>query len=148
MRGPFRALTVACVPAAERLDAEGWARAEAIVDDFLAERPAAVRRQLRLFVRVLGLLALVRHGRGLAGLEPAETRRLLERLERSPLLLLRRGTWGVRTLCFMGVYAQPDVRRDIGYAAAPGGWEARGVSAGAWPDRLGAAPAEGGAPHA
>lgn len=148
LRGAFRALTVACVPAAARLDAPGWARAEAVVDDFLAERPASVRRQLLLFVRVLGLLAVFRYGRGLAGLDPERARRLMAGLERSPLLLLRRGTWGVRTLCFMGYYAQPEIRREIGYAAAPGGWEARGAAAGPWPERRGAAPPEGGGPHA
>lgn len=148
MTGPagraLRALTLACVPAAGRLDAAGWARAEAIVDDFLAERPAAVRRQLLLFLRVLGLLAFLRWGRSLAGLEPEQTRRLLGALERSPLLLLRRGTWGVRTLCYMGYYARPEVRRGIGYAAAARGWEARGTSAGPWPERQGAAPPEQG----
>ncbi|NJD20398.1 MAG: hypothetical protein FIA95_14100, partial [Gemmatimonadetes bacterium] len=105
LRGVLRTLAVACVPAASRLDAAGGARAETIVEDFLAQRPASVRRQLLLFLRLLGLLARLRHGRGLAALDPARARTLLASLERSPLLLLRRGTWGVRTLCFMGVYA-------------------------------------------
>jgi hypothetical protein len=144
VRGAFRALTVACVPAAAGFDEAAWARAEAIVDDALAQRPPAMRRQVALFLRVLGLLAVLRHGRGLGRLDPARTRRLLAWLERSPLLLLRRGTWGVRTLCFMGVYAQPQVRRDIGYAAALRGWEERGTTPGPWPERLGAAPPERG----
>lgn len=143
-RRALRALTVACVPAASGLDAQGWARAETIVDDALAQRPAGVRRQVLLFLRVLDLLAILRHGRGLAALGPARTRHLLGRLERSPLLLLRRGTWGVRTLCFMGVYTQAEVRRDIGYGAHPRGWEGRGISPGPWPDRGGAAPPEPG----
>ncbi|MHB1194436.1 MAG: hypothetical protein ACYC6F_15540 [Longimicrobiales bacterium] len=140
--GAFRALTVACVPAAAGFDEAAWARAEAIVDDALAQRPAGIRRQVLLFVRLLGLLAILRHGRGLARLDPARTRRLLEWLGRSPVLLLRRGTWGVRTLCFMGVYTQAEVRGDIGYAAALRGWEGRGTSPGPWPERRGAAPPE------
>jgi hypothetical protein len=67
---------------------------------------------------------------------------LLRGLERSPLLLLRRGVWGVRTLAFMACYAQAGARRRIGYAASPSGWEARGGVLGAWPDRGGAAPPE------
>lgn len=137
-------LTVACVPAAARLDGAGWARAEAIVEDFLSERPAAVRRQLLLFLRVLGLLTFLRWGRSLASLEPERARRLLGGLERSPLVLLRRGAWGVRTICFMGYYAQPEIRRGIGYAAVAGGWAGRGMAAGAWSDRDGAAPPEAG----
>jgi hypothetical protein len=105
-----------------------------------------VRGQLVLFVRALSLLALLRFGRGLAGLDPARTRRLLSTLERAPLLLLRRGTWGLRTLAFMGVYGQPGIRRELGYAAALRGWEARGATPGPWPERKGAAPPED--PHA
>ena len=146
VRGAFRALTVACVPAAAGFDEAAWARAEAIVDDALAQRPARVRRQVLLFVRVLGLLAMLRHGRGLATLDPGRTRRLLEWLGRSPVLLLRRGTWGVRTLCFMGVYAQAEVRGDIGYAAPLRGWDGRGTTPGPWPERGGEAPPEH--PHA
>lgn len=142
IRGAFRAVTVACVPAAARLTPEAWARAEAIVDDALAERPAAVRRQILLFVRVLGVLSILRFGRGLEALEPERVRQLLGALERSPLLLLRRGTWGLRTLAFMGYYGQADVRARLGYAAALRGWEARGGLQGPWTDRRGAAPPE------
>jgi len=146
IRSELRAVTIACVPAAVRLDEAAWARAEAIVADALAGRPASVRRQVVLFVRVLSTLSLLRFGRRLAALEPERTRRLLRSLERAPLLLLRRGTWGLRTLAFMGVYAQPEVRRELGYAAALRGWEARGAGPGPWPDRKGAAPPED--PHA
>lgn len=144
LRRALRSLTVACVPSAERLDAAGWMRAEGTVDDALAQRPAGVRRQVLLFVRVLGLLARLRWGRGLAALDPARTRRLLQALERSPFLLLRRGVWGVRTLCFMGVYTLPGVRRNMGYAARLRGWDERGGGPGPWPERKGAAPPEAG----
>lgn len=144
IRAEFRTLTVACVPSASRLDAEGWARAEAIVEDALGQRPAGVRRQVVLFVRMLGLFSRLRFGRGLARLDPERARRLMGALERAPLLLLRRGTWGVRTLCFMGVYGQAGIRRELGYAAALQGWEARGIAAGPWPERAGAAPPEQG----
>jgi len=144
VRGAFRTVTLACIPGAAALDAEGWARAETIVDDALAERPESVRRQLLLFMKVLGVLSVLRFGKGLARLDPARARRLLAALERSPRLLLRRGTWGVRTLAYMGVYTQAVVRRDLGYRAAPEGWEHRRGDQGAWPSRGGAAPPEAG----
>lgn len=144
VREQLRALAVACVPGSARLGAQGWAEAEAIVSDALAERPPRVRRQIVLFVRVLGALSAIRFGRGLGRLEPEKIRRLLGWLERSPLLLLRRGTWGVRTLCFMGVYGQAAVRRALGYAPSLRGWEGRAISPGPWPDRSGAAPPEPG----
>lgn len=144
IRGALRAVTLACVPAARSLSPEGWARAEAIVGGQLAERPPAVRRQVTLFARVLGLMALLRFGRPLDRLEPRRTLRLLRGLERSPVLLLRRGTWGLRTLAFMGYYGQPEVRDELGYAAALRGWESGRDRPGAWPERGGAAPPEPG----
>lgn len=144
VRGAFRTVTVACVPAAAGFDEPAWSRAEEVVDDALAQRPAMVRRQVLLFFRVLGVLSVARFGRGLVGAGPERVRRLLTSLERSPLLLLRRGTWGVRTLAFMGVYTQAEMRRHIGYEAALRGWESRGGEQDAWPDRRGAAPPEAG----
>lgn len=144
IRGELRAVTLACVPAAERMDERAWARAEGIMSDALAQRPASVRSQLVLFVRVVSLIAFLRWGRGLAALDAERTLKLLSALERAPLLVVRRGTWGLRTLAFMGVYAQPEIRKQIGYAAALRGWEARGASPGPWPDRNGAAAPEPG----
>ena len=142
IRGEFRTVTVACAPRAAAFTPQEWARAEAVVRDALAQRPAGVRRQVVLFVRVLDALSFLRFGKGLARLDPVRARRLLGSLERSPLLLLRRGTWGLRTLAFMGVYGQAGVRREIGYGATLRGWEARGGPMGPWPERAGAAPAE------
>lgn len=104
----------------------------------LAPRPPGVRRQIALFVRVVGLVAFLRHGRRLESLAPERLRALLAGLERSPLLLLRRGTWGLRTLAFMGYYAQAEVRLELGYGAALRGWADRGATQGPWPDRMGA----------
>lgn len=144
VRGSFRAIARAVVPASAGLDEAAWIRAEDIVDEALADRPAGVRRQVVLFVRVLNLLSGLRFGRRLERLDAARTQSLLAALERSPLLLLRRGVWGIRTLAFMGYYGRDEARRSIGYAARPGGWEARGATQGPWPQRAGAAPAEPG----
>jgi hypothetical protein len=139
VRDSFRAFARAVVPATSRLDARGWASLEGTVEEALADRPAAVRRQLLLFVRVTGLLAILRYGRSLHRLSPVRAARLLGALERAPIPLLRRGVWGVRTLVFMGYYAQPDVQAELGYRAAAGGWAARGGAQGPWSDRSGAA---------
>ena len=78
-----------------------------------------------LLIRFLDLLPAPRHGRRLRSLDAARRLRLLESLERSPLLLLRRGVWGLRTLAFMGYYARPEAAAAIGYRAEARGWEAR-----------------------
>ncbi len=98
---------------------------EEIIGEMLATRPAAVRRQLAAFVYGLGLVALLRHGRRLDRLPDERVRALLERLERFPLLVIRRGVWGLRTLVFMGYYTRPEAAAAIGYRACAAGWDAR-----------------------
>lgn len=144
VRALFRAVTRAAVPGSDAFDERCWTRAEAVVDEALSERPGSVRRQVVLFLRVLDMLAWLRFGRGLARLRPETARRLLAALERAPVLLLRRGVWGVRTLAFMGCYAPEEAHAEIGYGAVARGWEARGADQGPWPDRGGAAPPEPG----
>ena len=121
----FRAVLGAVVPEAATLSQEGWGDAQAIIARALAARPAAVRRQIGLFMRALDIASLVRYGRPFRALARQDATRLLEALSRSRLLLLRRGVWGVRTLAFMGYYARAEAARAIGYRAAAGGWSAR-----------------------
>jgi hypothetical protein len=121
----FRAALDAVVPEATSLSDEGWREAQAIIARALAARPAAVRRQIGLFMRALDIASLVRYGRPFRGLAREDATGLLEGLSRSRWLLLRRGVWGVRTLAFMGYYARAEAARAIGYRAAAGGWSAR-----------------------
>ena len=125
VRGTFRALGTSIVPEAERLTEAEWIELEAIVERGLAVRPPSMRRQLRLFVRVLDVLSLLRHGRRLRSLDAQRRTRFLLAIQDSPLLLIRRGFWGIRTLIFMGYYARPAARAEIGYRADVRGWEAR-----------------------
>ncbi len=143
VRAAFRALVRAVVPAAASLDEAGWSRAEAIVDEALADRPSSVRRQIVLFIRLVDTMAFFRYGRTLTRLDGEKARRLLSSIERCPVLLLRRGLWGVRTLGYMGYYAQEGIQGEVGYAAAKEGWAAAGGGSGPWPERGG-----GGEPEA
>lgn len=125
VRSPFRALATVFVPETGDIDEPSWSRLEAIVTGALATRPPALQRQVVLFVKILDILALVRHGGRLAALDPATRTGLVERVGSSHLLLFRRGVWGLRTLVQMGWYGQPEVQRSLGYRAAPAGWAAR-----------------------
>lgn len=125
VRLPFRAAAKAFIPELAEAPPATWERLEATVERALGDRPPAMRRQLVLFLRILDLLARLRHGRPLTGLTPAQCTRLLEGLSRSPLLLIRRGVWGLRTLAQMGYYTQSEVHAAIGYRASAAGWEAR-----------------------
>jgi hypothetical protein len=122
----FRALASTIVPEAARLDEKGWRELAAIVETALADRPAAVKRQLGALVGALQWMPVARWGRPVTALDGSRRARFLASVEDAPVLLLRRGFWGLRTLVFMGYYARPEAAKEIGYRADPKGWEARG----------------------
>lgn len=121
----FRAIAETVVSECAQLDAAGWQEFHRIVEHALSQRPAKMRRQLALFIRVLNLLSLLKYRRALHSLQPAERTRFLERIQDSRLLLVRRGFWGLRTLILMGYYARPEARSAVGYRAHIHGWQTR-----------------------
>jgi len=125
IRPTFRAVARAVVPEADALDAGQWLELEAIVEEALAQRPAKVRRQLALLCRAIETLPVLSTGRRFSALDVARGTRFLLTLQNSPVLLLRRGMWGLRTLIFMGYYARPRAAALIGYRADARGWDAR-----------------------
>jgi len=125
VRRTFRAAARTVVPESEGLDEAGWRELESTVEATLAARPRRLQRQLVLFVRVLDLLPVLRHGRRFHALPPASRTRVLESLQDSALLLLRRGFWGLRTLVYMGYYTRDAAAGEVGYRAQRRGWERR-----------------------
>lgn len=125
VRGTFRAIATSIVPESGQLDESGWTELEGIVENALARRRPGLRRQLRLFIRLLGWLPMLRYGKPFHALDPARRDRFLGAVQDSRMLLIRRGFWGLRTLVFMGYYARPAAAREIGYRADPRGWEVR-----------------------
>ncbi|HEU4563273.1 MAG TPA: hypothetical protein VFS05_01445 [Gemmatimonadaceae bacterium] len=125
VRRTLRAIACTVVPDAARLDEASWAELEGIIEGAVAARPPAVRRQLGAFLRLVGVIPVLRYGRPFAALDERRRGRVLAWLEDSPLLLARRGFWGVRTLVYMGYYARPAAAAEIGYRAGARGWEGR-----------------------
>lgn len=117
VRRTFRSVVETVVPEARELDAGEWARVEEIVEDALRARPHALRVQLRLLLRVIRWLPVLRWGRTFPSLSLDGRRRFLAALQDAPILLLRRGFWGVRTLAFMGYYGREELHRELGYDA-------------------------------
>lgn len=125
VRAVFRAVAEAMVPATQRYDDQAWGAMECAVEQALLARPVKMQRQLLVFLRLANLLALPLAGRTLVALAPAERERVLHRLERSPVPLIRRGVWGVRTLIFLGHYTRPEVVAASGWKGSARGWAAR-----------------------
>jgi hypothetical protein len=113
------------VPDAAALDEPAWRAMDASIAAALAKRPPVVRRQLALFVRILDVLPLFRWGRRFHALGAARRARFLDAMQYSPIPLLRRGVWGLRTLVFLGYYARPEVQETLGYRATARGWTVR-----------------------
>ena len=124
-RAAFRAVATIVIPEAGRLGPGDWDELDAIIGRALAGRPRRLRRQLGLLLLLLEWLPVLRYGRRLSRLNPARRIAVLERLEQAPLLLVRRGLWGLRTLILMGYYGRPAIAAGIGYRADPRGWEVR-----------------------
>lgn len=119
-------MATAVLPEMSELSGGGWARAEEIIETALADRPPAMRRQLRIFLRVLNWMPFPLYLRTFRGLDRRRRILFLKTLESAPILKLRQGFWGLRTLVFMGYYGQPENYDAIGYRAHPRGRRARG----------------------
>jgi hypothetical protein len=125
LRDALRPLAVGFVPEIADATPDQWSELERRITLTLAARPPAMRRQLGLFVRVIQTASRIRYRTGLATLDSPRRTALLETFAGSPLLLFRRGIWGLRTLVMLGWYTQPSVVSALGYRASPAGWEAR-----------------------
>jgi hypothetical protein len=110
------------VPEAEDLDDAAWSELESIVETSLESRPSALKRRLRLFLRLVQWLPLLRYGRPFTSLDPKHRTRFLAGLQNTQIDLIRVGFWGLRTLAFLGYYGRPNATRAIGYRPELTGW--------------------------
>jgi hypothetical protein len=119
----FRALAETFVPETQEFAGPEWSQLYRIIAQALKPRPARIKRQLSAFVRLLNLRSLLRYQRRYARLSAGRRLRLLQSIERSRLVLLRNGLWGLRTLVLMGYYGRPEAVQQIGYRADRRGWQ-------------------------
>jgi hypothetical protein len=115
------ALGRALVPEMCGLSPERQARFFAIIETMLASRPAQTVRLLRIFLGFLRWFPLLRFGGRLDRLEGERQATALRWFQDSPVASIRTGFWGVKTLVYMGYYAQPEVAAGLGYAPARDG---------------------------
>jgi hypothetical protein len=125
IRPVLRAIGITVVPEAAQLDEQQWVALEEIVRGALTPRPRVLQRQFILLVRAIQWLAVLRYGRRFTALDATRRERFLGQLQNAPVLLVRRGIWGLRTLLLMGYYGRAAGGRAIGYRADPRGWKAR-----------------------
>lgn len=124
VRPVFRAFVSTIVPEAAAFDERRWEELEGLVEAVLRDRPPALKRQLRLALRLLQGLPVLRFGHRFTTLDPARRARCLTRLQNHSLQSIRLGFWGLRTLALLGYYGRPTAGQAIGWAADARGWEA------------------------
>jgi len=124
VRSIFRAVVSTVVPEAKELDERGWSELEALVETTLQDRPRAMHRQLRLFIRTIQWLPVFRHGKRFSSLSAKQRMQTLFYLQDHRVEVIRCGFWGLRTLALLGYYGRPEGVQATGYAADPRGWEA------------------------
>lgn len=120
----FRDVAMTVVPESAELGEDGWNELESLVVESLRQRPAAVRRKLRLFMKLVQWLPVLRYGRSFTALSHQRRTRFLARLQEHRLAALRLGFWGLRTLCFLGYYGRAGGARSVGYRPDAAGWDA------------------------
>ena len=104
------------VPEVAGLGEWGCAQLLAIIDQALMDRGAEVCRKFGVFLGVLRWAPVVRYGRLFPGLRPDRQDAVLRWVESAPLGLLRQGTWGLKSMAFMGYYGRVEAWEEIGYA--------------------------------
>jgi len=126
VRSILQAIAATVVPETSSQDERAWLDLEAVIARAVSTRSPRIQQQIVTFLRLVQALPVARYGRRFTSLDPRQRAAFLGSLERSRLLLLRRGFWGVRSLIFMGYYTRDDVAASIGYRAVPEGWARRG----------------------
>jgi len=111
------------VPDMKNLSREREARFFELVDELLATRPASVVRLIGIFLVFLRWFPLLRFGGRLDRLSKERQVRALHWFEEAPVGLIRTGFWGVKTLVFMGYYAQPEIAEGLSYTPSRTGNE-------------------------
>ena len=104
------------VPETAELDTAGLNRFIAIIDGALMDRPESVRGQFATFLGVLKWSPAVRYGHSFEHLSTDRQNAVLRWFEDCPVVLLRKGFWGLKAMVFMGYYGQPETNELVGYA--------------------------------
>ena len=103
------------VPASAQMTPDERDVMMALIEETLASRTPAMRRQFSLFLRALRWLPVLRHLRPLDRLDGGQQDAALRWFQDNPLQVVRGGFWGVRTLVLLGYYGQPVHGRVIAY---------------------------------
>jgi hypothetical protein len=111
----FGAAAECIIPAEPGLPGGGAERVLRVADRMLARRPAADRKKLAVFLRVLEQLPRLRYGRRFSALSAQQRARVLAFLAGASVPLLRVGLFGLKTYVLMGYYGSESAWAELEY---------------------------------
>jgi hypothetical protein len=115
------------VPEVVELDERGLKIFLTIIDRALGDRPEEVRAKFATFLGVLRWAPVLRYLSPFDRLPIRKQDAVLRWFESAPIGLLRQGTWGLKSMVFMGYYGRTEVWEEIGYAPSFGSLERLGA---------------------
>ena len=112
----FEALQHCLVPRSRNFSHTQKQESIRLINDFLDKTPLSVQRKLALFFIVIDIFSLLFGGKTFKNSSPQKQIAIMNLFFDSPLGLFRKGFWGLNTLIKLGVFGQPSLYADIGYA--------------------------------
>jgi hypothetical protein len=118
------ALICTLISTATQTDESAFDETISTMNSVMRDKPASVKRQLRIFLRAVQWLPTLRYGRTFTSLGFAQRVMFLRYLENHRIQLVRVGFGGLRSLVLFAFYGREEAKRAIGYGVNSQGWEA------------------------
>ncbi len=107
------AVAARVTPETAGLDDTGKRDFKGLIDTALGQRPAAVQKQFGTLLKIVRLAPVFRYGKPFDKLSPQQQDAVLAWFQDAPVTLLRKGTWGLKAMVFMGYYGRPEAAAQV-----------------------------------
>lgn len=111
----FESIQDCLVPRARVFSPEERSKSRKLVNDLMQDKPHVIHKKIRLFLYVIDIFSVLCGLQTFKNLDHKRQRRVMNFFFNSPFPLLRKGFWGLNTLCKLGVYGQDFMYEEIGY---------------------------------
>ncbi|MBI4063763.1 MAG: hypothetical protein HY401_05625 [Elusimicrobia bacterium] len=94
-----------------------------IIEGTLSGKPVKLQKQFKVFLIVIKILSFLRFGRIFERLGASQQEVILHFLQDGPIVIFRKGFWGLKALIFMGYYGRQKIGPEIHYTPSKRGNE-------------------------
>lgn len=111
----FNAIQACLTPRSQRFTPDERQASITLINDLMNDKPAGIHFKIRIFLMAIDVLSVFFGLRTFKNLEAKKQNTIMNFLFDSPVPILRKGFWGLNTLCKLGVYGQESLHEEIGY---------------------------------